>query len=39
MITPFGRFGGVQDTRILLDVTVTAFTLSGGPETKIDVRT
>lgn len=35
MITPFGRFGGTQDTRILVDVIVSAFTLSGGPGTGI----
>lgn len=38
MIKPFGRFGGVQDTRMLLDVTVSAFTLSGGPGTETRKR-
>lgn len=37
MIMPFGRFGGTQDTRMLLDVTVSAFTLSGGPGTGMKI--
>jgi len=36
IITPFGRFGCIHDTRMLLDVTVSAFTLSGGPGTAMD---